>query len=136
MLGQLTAYFENKSILVVDDDNVSALLLREYLAHLKAKVLIAHSICEALRLINQTSNIALALLDIRLGDGCGFDLAQIIKKVNSNIIVIAQTALPLDDDERKNDKCLCNSCLQKPIIQRQLFETILAQVNLQEQLSA
>ena len=116
----MKSLFLGKSILIVDDDPISALLFKEFLEPTEAKVFIAydgHSIFEIIK--NQ--DIDLILLDIRLGDQNGFQLLPKIREINPRIKVIAQTANALVDDLTKCLDAGFDDYISKPIISSELF---------------
>jgi DNA-binding response OmpR family regulator len=124
MIKDLSKYFKGKSILIVDDDYVSALLLEEFLKHLNTKILVAYSVKDARRLFKENNGIALVMLDIKLSDGNAYELGLELKAVNPNIIIIAQTALANEDEKIKLDKSCFNDYIFKPISEDILHEAI------------
>ncbi len=128
MINALSDSFKQSAVLIVDDDENSALLLREYISQLKVKTIIANSCKEAKSEFENNSDLKLILLDIRLGDGCGLELAKYFKSVNPDVLLIAQTALAIDEDIMRIKNSCFDSYLIKPITERQLFESIHEQV--------
>lgn len=81
------------NVLVVEDDDVSYLLLSEILSSYPLKLIRANDGEEAVNYFNQDqSNINLVLMDIKLPKINGYDATQRIKEINPSIPVIAVTA--------------------------------------------
>ncbi len=89
-LGEIMA-----KILVVEDDQTISMGLEYYLVQEGFEVVLANSIKSALLRFEDTSSFDLALLDLGLPDGNGFDLYQKMKE-KCDIPVIFLTAV---DDE-------------------------------------
>jgi DNA-binding response OmpR family regulator len=128
MINELSRFFRQKAILVIDDDSVSVLLLQEYLTPLNTKVFSANLCSEALDVFINNQNIALVLLDIRLTDGSGFELCKKIRSIRSDVLIIAQTALGLDEDLYRLKNSSFDDYLIKPITENSLFEVISNQI--------
>lgn len=120
MNNELSGFFRQKAILIVDDDFTSKLLLQEYLCQIETSIFSASSCKEAKEIFTKRSEVILVLLDIRLGDGCGLMLSNELKSIRPNVIIIGQTAL-----NRQVNNCAFDACLIKPISQQLLFETIM-----------
>lgn len=81
------------NVLVVEDDDVSYLLLGEILSPYPLKLIRANDGEEAINYFDQDqSNISLVLMDIKLPKINGYDATQRIKQINPSIPVIAVTA--------------------------------------------
>ncbi|MFP4556850.1 MAG: response regulator [Bacteroidales bacterium] len=128
MINTLSRFFKQSTVLIVEDDYSSALLLREYILQLGAKTIIANSYKEAKGAFKNIPDLKLVLLDIRLGDGCGLELAEYFRRNNSEVIIIAQTALAIDEDIMRLKSGCFDSYLIKPITERQLFASIHEQI--------
>jgi CheY-like chemotaxis protein len=112
--------FLKKSILIVDDDPVSALLFKEFLEPTKAKIFVVYDGNSVFKIIKD-QDIDLILLDIRLGDYSGFELLPKIREINPEIIVIAQTANAMIDDFTKCMEAGFDDYISKPIMSKELF---------------
>jgi DNA-binding response OmpR family regulator len=124
MINELSRFFRQKAILVIDDDFLSMLLLQEYLLQLNTTVLSAKSCSEAMDVFINNQNIALVLLDIRLTDGCGFELCEKFRNVRSDVLIIAQTALGFEEDLYKLKNSSFDDFLIKPITENALIDMI------------
>ncbi|MBI9068218.1 MAG: response regulator [Salinivirgaceae bacterium] len=54
-------------------------------------------------------------MDIKMPDMNGYDATREIRKFNSNVIIIAQTAFGLTGDREKAIEAGCNDYIAKPI---------------------
>jgi len=63
-------------------------------------------------------------MDIRLPDINGYEVTRHIKKLNSNIPIIAQTAFAMEEDIRKCMEAGCDEYISKPIDRDLLFNKI------------
>jgi len=128
MKERLTKYFDKKTILIVDDDYVSALLLHEHLKHLKSKIIIAYNPHDALKEFASNNDIALVLLDIKFYDGNGYDVAKQMKEKRQEVVIIAQTAMANEEERIKLKNSCFNDYIFKPINEEILFEKISKQM--------
>ncbi len=105
---------KGKTILVVDDDPSSLILLCELIEPTEAIVLTAR--CRE-STINKVLNnkIDLILLDLKLGDTTGFNLLPEIRKISGDICVIAQTAFAFKTDATKCYDAGFDEYISKPI---------------------
>ena len=124
----LKLFFESGNILIVEDDETSAFLLSEYLRQFNATIIIASSCSQALDKLTNLTDLKLALLDIRLSDGCGKEIARHIKSTLPSTIIIGQTALTQENVSSLEKLGLFNSFLIKPITEKELLEEISKQI--------
>lgn len=116
--------FKNTTILIVEDDLDNLEFLRQLLVKYEANVLLANSGEEAIKIVKANKQINLVLMDIRLPDMDGFETTRKIKKINSKLPVIAQTAYAMSNDR---ENCLKNGCddyVSKPLNKSILFKKI------------
>ena len=83
---------EGKRILIVEDDDMSYILLSQILKLTKGEILRAKNGREALRLYTNDPEIDLVLMDIQLPDINGKTLTSEMIAHNNSIPIIAQTA--------------------------------------------
>jgi len=116
--------WSDKKILIVEDIYINFILLREYLKRTKAIVLPAHSGHSALKIVRGNEHIDLVLLDIRLPDMNGYEVAKEIKKLHPGVPIVAQTAYTSETDEMEALQSGCDGFLIKPIPKDMLLHTI------------
>ncbi|MBK8808230.1 MAG: response regulator [Bacteroidales bacterium] len=102
------------NILLVEDDPTSKLFIEELMSDSEYFLHYAETAQIALDILNKTK-IDLVLLDIRLPDMNGFDLAVRIKQHNPQTYIIAQTAYAMEHDKKRAFDSGCNDFISKPI---------------------
>lgn len=90
------------SVLVAEDDEVSAMFLNELLLELNCNVIITTNGNDALSLFKQ-HKIDLVFLDIRMPGMNGYEASSAIKEIKSNVPVVIQSAYTLSADVDKHD---------------------------------
>ena len=115
---------KNICILVVEDDNTNFLLLQAILHKINAKILHSKTGAEAINIFRKNTNINLVLMDIKLPDTDGLKVTKQIKKIRSNVPVIAQSAYAFQGDKEKAIKAGCIDYISKPIVIADLISTV------------
>ena len=115
--------FEQKTILIVEDDQVSAELLKEILEETGAKLLYCTTATESINLIEEYIDIDLVLMDMKLPKKTGFFATQEILKIR-DIPIIAQTAYALEGDKEKCLEAGCIDYLSKPLQGAEILECV------------
>ncbi len=101
-------------ILIAEDVESNFLYLNAVLSKINAEIFWAKNGLEAIDIF-QNRNVDLVLMDLQMPDMNGFEATKAIKKINPEIIIIAQTAFAMSDDREKAIQCGCNDYLPKPI---------------------
>jgi CheY-like chemotaxis protein len=115
---------EGKKILIVEDDEMSYLLLNQIFKLTSCEVMRAKSGKEALVLYKENTDIDLVLMDIKLPDIDGRSVTSEIKKHNSSIPVIAQTAGRTPHEMAEAIAAGCDDVLTKPFRMEELMEVL------------
>lgn len=115
---------KNKTILIVEDDQVSAEYLYEFLKTMDTRLLFASTGEDSVKTIRDNTDIDLVLMDIRLPGMNGYDATREIKSINKNIPIIAQTAFALSGDKEKALAAGCDDYITKPIKPAELIEKL------------
>ena len=117
--------YPNKTILIAEDDDSSMTLLKIYLKKLGVKILHATNGKEALEVFrSKPDQIDLILMDINMPLMNGYEAVTEIKKINSAVPIIAQTAYAISGDREKALQNGCDDYLSKPINSDQLIHMI------------
>ncbi|MBN1598157.1 MAG: PAS domain S-box protein [Bacteroidales bacterium] len=116
--------FSDKKILVVEDDLLSAEFLRILLEGVNAEVTFAYSGGEALILFENKKRFDIILMDIQLPDISGYEVTRRIRKHDTRVPIIAQTAFAMSEDRQKSMEAGCDAYLSKPISSDDLLQII------------
>jgi CheY-like chemotaxis protein len=116
--------WEKYTILIVEDDYSSVFYLKEVLKDTGVNIEIAGDGQSAVDICKNNSAINLVLMDIQLPLMNGLEATAEIKKIRSDLPVIAETAYATPYDQ---ENCLiagCNDFITKPIDSLELLEKI------------
>ena len=102
-------------ILMVEDDEVSQMLLDETVKMSGKEILKARTGVEAVEACRNNPDIDLILMDIQMPDLDGYEATRQIRKFNKEVVIIAQTAYGLTGDREKSIEAGCNDYMVKPI---------------------
>jgi len=116
--------WNGKKILLVEDEETNMEFLKIILKPTQAELIPAYSGKEVVKLYGTLASLDLVLLDIRLPDASGLDLAGEIKKTHPDLPVIAQTAYAMSSDKHKIKAAGCDNYISKPINKNKLLEMI------------
>ncbi len=108
------AQFENKNVLIVEDEDTSYHYLASMLKKNRVNVSRALTGYQAIEEV-KNNPLDLILMDIRLPELNGYDATRYIKKIAPDIPIIATTAFALAEDEQKALDAGCNGYVSKPI---------------------
>lgn len=103
------------TVLVAEDDLVSANLIKTILKRLGFVVVLANNGISAVELTRTIPNISLILMDIKMPGMNGYDAIREIRTFNKKVKIIAQTAYALRGDEEKALDIGADAYLSKPI---------------------
>ena len=121
--------WHGKTILLAEDDDDNYLFLEELLKETYVKIIRARDGKETLEIALATNDIDLILMDIKMPVMNGFEAALQIKKVKTNIPIIAQTAYAMEEDRRNALASSCNEYISKPIDSKKLLLLIAKYLN-------
>lgn len=107
--------WQNKTILIIEDEPANQIFLQELLETTKASLILAETGRQAIEIWKTNSTIDLVLLDIRLPDMLGLEVAKTIRKTNKTTPIVAQTAYAMGDDREASLKAGCTNYISKPI---------------------
>ena len=116
--------WDNKTILIVEDDISSAFYLKEVLTDTNAELIFVKDGQSAINLCRDNKSIDLVLMDIQLPVIDGFDATIEIKKMRPDLPVIAQTAYALIEERQRCYEVGCDDYIAKPIEPLKLLDKI------------
>jgi signal transduction histidine kinase len=102
-------------ILLVEDDDVSGMLIGITINKFGENVLKARNGVEAVEACRQNLDIDLVLMDIRMPVMDGYEATHQIRQFNRDVVIIAQTAYGLTGDREKAIEAGCTDYISKPI---------------------
>ena len=107
---------KNLKILIAEDDEESQNLIKIVLEKFGKEFLVAQTGVEAVEICNNNPDINLILMDVRMPGMDGYTATRKIRKINKDMVIIAQTAYGLSGDREKAIKAGCSDYIAKPII--------------------
>jgi signal transduction histidine kinase/CheY-like chemotaxis protein len=113
---------EGKEILVVDDNPTSLYVLKSQLQQWKMSPIMVSSGKEALLLLSQPSRFELMIVDMKMPDMDGIQLAKMVKYTNPHLPIILLSTV--GDESNKKYPHLFASVLLKPIKQSHLCKVV------------
>ncbi len=121
---ETTYAWSQKVVLIVEDDPSSQLLLNAILSKTGVKIIVVDNGNAAIQVFKDAEKVDLVLMDIKLKGLNGLETTKLIKNINPNIPIIAQTACAISGDMEKCIEAGCSAYLTKPISSSKLLETI------------
>jgi PAS domain S-box-containing protein len=107
--------WRKKKCLLVDDNKDVLIYLNRILVDTGISILTARSGYEALELIKTIPDIDVVILDMQMPEMNGIEATKEIKKIRSDLPIIAQTAFVFENDTDIILEAGCDACLIKPI---------------------
>ncbi len=119
-------YIQNKKlkILIVEDDDMSTLLISKYMQPLSREIIYAGNGSEAVETCMQHPDIDLILMDIKMPGMSGDEATRQIRRFNKDVVIIAQTARALTGEKVKAMQAGFNDYITKPINKSDLLKCI------------
>lgn len=114
----------SKKILIVEDDEMSFILLKELLADVEATIYRATTGVEAVEIIKENPGISLVLMDLKLPVMDGIEATTEIKKIDPDIPVIVQSAYSSPEEITRSFNAGCADYLVKPIDSRRFLRRV------------
>ena len=107
--------WEDKIVLVVEDNESNFEFIKAVLSKTNAQLIWADTGIKAIEIFEKTSSIDLVLMDIQIPELDGYEVTKIIKGINLNTPVIAQTAYAMSQDRDRALSAGCDDYISKPI---------------------
>jgi hypothetical protein len=119
-------------ILIVEDDKFSEMLIERAVEVFSEKTFKAVNGIEAVQSCREHPDIDLVLMDIHMPEMDGYEAIRQIRKFNTGVIIISQTAYALEGDREKSMEAGCTDYIAKPIRKKDLIALIQKHFNLTE----
>ncbi len=110
--------------LIVEDDEISEMLIDAYINPFSNKIFKARNGKSAVEMCRDNPDINLIMMDIRLPDMGGYKATEQIRYFNKDVIIVAQTAYAYQEDKEKAKLAGCNDFLVKPIVKKELLTVL------------
>lgn len=115
--------WQNKCILIAEDEEINYMFIEKILEGTGAKLLRAINGKQAVDIVNK-GNVDLVLMDIRMPEMDGIEAAKIIKTTNPSMPIIAQTCHESDIDQSQISGTHFDGFISKPININKLIEMV------------
>ncbi len=106
--------WEDKTIVIAEDEQINYLFLKAVLKPTKAKIIWTKTGRETID-ICLNNQVDLVLMDIKMPDLNGLEATIEIRKQKPGLPIVAQTAYAMEEDEDASIKAGCNDYISKPI---------------------
>lgn len=106
---------QSNTILIVEDDEINYMYLKEVLESFDYNTLRAENGKQAVDMCRNHTEIRFVLMDINMPEMNGYEATVSIKNINPNLPVIMQTAYSMPDNKRKAKDAGCDGFLSKPV---------------------
>lgn len=118
-------HWNNRVVLITEDEEVNFFYLKTLLKKTEARILRAKNGKEAVDIIAEyKGGVDLILMDINMPVMDGYEAMRIIKSKHPNLPIIAQTAYTLNNDRHKCLKAGFNDYIAKPVNRVALFRMV------------
>ncbi len=124
---QVTVYpylWPDKRLLIVEDEPTNMEFLTIILKRTQVKITPVATGAILRSHYHELDQFDLVMLDVRLPDASGWDLARDIKAIRPGLPVIAQTAYAMSTDRQKSEETGCDNYISKPIKKEKLLEML------------
>ncbi len=115
--------WEDKTILVVEDEDINYIFIEEALLMSNARLLWAKDGEEAIEFIKSNS-VDLVLMDIKMPNMNGYEATEAIKKLQPKVPIIAQTAFAISGEKEQILNVGCDDYISKPIKVETLYSVL------------
>jgi len=113
--------WSSKTFLIGEDELINYRLLEVMLLKTKVKLLHGKNGSDTLKLFKNNPKIDLILMDIKMPEMDGSEVTKEIRKINTSVPIIAQTAYALEEEKVKSLEAGCNAYITKPINKKDLL---------------
>ncbi|MCX6285685.1 MAG: response regulator [Bacteroidetes bacterium] len=119
-----TYNWSGKKILLVEDEQTNMDFLQIILGRTNAELIPIYNGSQLKAMYDNLDSFDLVLLDIRLPDANGWDLAKEIKSIRPGLKIVAQTAYAMSTDRKKSEEAGCDGYISKPIRKNELYQIL------------
>lgn len=116
--------WEDKNILIVEDDNASFIYVSETLKVFRPNITRCLSGLTAFYRCMDYPAPDLVIMDIKLPELNGYDSTRLIKKFQPQIPIIALTACAMTDERQRGLNAGCDYYVTKPVLPETLIDIV------------
>lgn len=116
--------WDDKTILIAEDEVFNQIYIKQLLSDTNAKILQAWDGKQAVDFVKNHSEISLVLMDLKMPVMDGHEALQIIKQIEPDLPVIAQTAYADSESRKRAIKGGFDNYITKPIDSALLMEVL------------
>lgn len=109
-------------ILIVEDEEYSRQLITILIRKFAKEIIITSNGEASVAICRNNPDLDLILMDIQLPEMDGYEATRLIRKFNTSVVIIAQTAYALIGDKEKSLEVGCTDYISKPIKRENLYE--------------
>jgi PAS domain S-box-containing protein len=110
-----TTPISNKlKIIIAEDNDVTLLLLQNYLQSFASVIYVASNGLQVVNICKMHEDADMIFMDIKMPIYSGYEATKQIREFNKDIIIVAQTAYAMSDEEQKAYNAGCNDYISKP----------------------
>jgi two-component system, cell cycle response regulator DivK len=121
---QATPDWSDKTILIVEDEEIIRYFFDVSLRATKAHLLFANNGYEGIEMALNNDDINCILMDIRMPVTDGYEAMKAIRLKKKELPIIVQTAYALAHDRKKAIEAGCNEYIAKPVKLDVLFSVL------------
>ena len=111
----MTRNWNDKRILIADDEQINYLFLKAILKPTQANVLFANNCQEVIDICNDSKACDIILMDLKMPLIDGLEASRNLKSKFPHLPIIAQTAYAQEEDEQAAFAAGCDDYIAKPI---------------------
>ncbi len=116
--------WSNHTVLVAEDEETNFVYLQTALQRTNITILRAKNGREAVEIAKVTPHLDIILMDIKMPEMNGLEATRSIRSFRKDLVIIAQTAFAMEEDQRNCAAVGCSDFLAKPIRYKVLLETL------------
>ena len=114
-MNQINPEVSGLKILIAEDDGFSELIISRAVKAYSKETINVQTGVKAVESCHNNPDIDLVLMDIKMPEMDGHEATRQIRKFNSDVIIIAQTAFALTEDRDMAMAAGCTDFISKPI---------------------
>ena len=122
--GVKTSLPPKLKILLVDDNDISMVYLEIISATFCSETLKARNGAEAVEIFKNNQDVNLILMDMKMPVMDGYEATRLIRQLNKEVVIIAQTAFTMIGDKEKALEAGCNDYISKPLNKEKLLSLV------------